>query len=225
VPQSAILDPLFFLIYINDLPTLINKGNTIVLYADDTNIVITDTNRDDCNLHANMLFNDINTRFKNSLLNLNFNKTHYLEFRSKTHYKINMQIHHNHNYISSATQTKFLGLTVDDTLSWKLHIDAVIKRMSLATYDLRFIKHSLPIETLNIIYFAHIHTIMNNGIIFWGNSLSAKKVFLLQKKIIRIITNTRQRDSCRETFKNMQIMTLYSQYIIIIIIIIMFIKG
>jgi hypothetical protein len=123
-----------------------------------------------------------------------------------------MQIHHNHNYISSASQTKFLGLTIDDTLSWELHIDQVIKRMSSASYALRFIKYSLPIETLKIIYFAHIHTVMRYGIIFWRNSSSAKKVFLLQKKLIRIITNTRQRDSCRETFKNMQIMTLYCQY-------------
>jgi hypothetical protein len=212
VPQGAILGSLYFLIYINDLPTLINKDNTIVLYADGTSIVITDTNRYDYNLHASVLFNDINTWFKNNLLNLNFSKTHYLEFRSKTHYKINMQIHHIHNSISSATQTKFLGLIIDDTLSWKLHIDQVIKRMSSASYALGFIQYSLPKEILKIIYFAHIHTIMSYGIIFWGNSSSAKKVFLLQKKIIRIVTNMRQRDSCRETFKNMQIMTLYSQY-------------
>ena len=124
-----------------------------------------------------------------------------------------MQIHRKHNYISNATKTKFLGLIFDDTLSWKLHIDQVIKRMSSASYALRFIKYSLPIETLKIIYFAHIHTITSYGIIFWGNSSSAKKVFLLQKKIIRIITNARPRDSCREIFKNMQIMMLYSQYI------------
>ena len=59
MPQGAILGPLFFLIYINDLLILINKDNNIVLYADDTSIVITDTNRDDFNIHANMLFNDI----------------------------------------------------------------------------------------------------------------------------------------------------------------------
>jgi hypothetical protein len=59
---------------------------------------------------------------------------------------------------------------------------------------------------------------MSYGVIFWGNSPSAKKVFKLQKKIIRIIVNIGTRDSCREIFKNLQIMTLYSLYAYSIII-------
>jgi len=89
--------------------------------------------------------------------------------------------------------------------------------MSAACYALRHVKYSLSTETLKIIYFAHIHTIINCSVIFWGNSSYAKKVFILQKKIIRINTNTRPKDSCREIFRNMQIMTLYSQYIYILL--------
>jgi hypothetical protein len=54
---------------------------------------------------------------------------------------------------------------------------------------------------------------MSYGIIFWGRSSRFHKVFILQKKIIRIMTNTRPRDSYREVFRKMEIMTVYSQYI------------
>ena len=75
-----------------------------------------------------MLFNVINTWFNNNLLNLNFSKTHYLEFRSIKHHNVNMQIQHNHNYVSNKSETTFLGLIVDDTLSWKQHIDQFKKK-------------------------------------------------------------------------------------------------
>ena len=54
---------------------------------------------------------------------------------------------------------------------------------------------------------------MKYGIIFWGNSNGAPKVFVLQKKTLRIIYNLKPRDSCRELFQQKQIMTLYSLYI------------
>ena len=90
---------------------------------------------------------------------------------------------------------------------------SVLNKMCTACYVLRNIKHIVPIDTLRVIYFAHIHSIISYGIIFGGNFSYANKVFILQKKIIRILTNARPRDSCRKVFKSLEIMTLYSQYI------------
>ena len=81
VPQGSNLGTLFFLIYINDLPTIVNLDNNMVLFADDTSIIITDTNRRDFNVNANQMFQDINTWFKGNLLTLNLNKTQYLELK------------------------------------------------------------------------------------------------------------------------------------------------
>ena len=108
---------------------------------------------------------------------------------------------------------KFLGLAIDETLSWNQHIEQVLNKMCNACYALMNIKRIVQIDMLRVTYFAHIHSVISYGIIFWGSSSHASKVFILQKKIIRIITNTRPRDSCREVFKSMAIMTLYSQYI------------
>jgi hypothetical protein len=83
------------------------------------------------------------------------------------------------------------------------------KKMTTAGYALRSVKHSLPIETLKIIYYASMHSIMSYDIMFWGSSADANKVFLTQKKILRIIYNIRPRDPCREIFKENQIFTFF----------------
>jgi len=64
-------------------------------------------------------------------------------------------------------------------------------------------------ESLRMVYFAYIHSIMNYGIVFGGNQPYSDKKFKIQKRVIRIIT----KDSCRELFKPLEILPLYSQYI------------
>ena len=71
-------------IYLLSLLTIVNNDNNTVLFADDTSIIITDTNRRDFTVNANQTFQDMNTWFKVNLLTLNFNKTQYLEWWNKS---------------------------------------------------------------------------------------------------------------------------------------------
>jgi hypothetical protein len=59
---------------------------------------------------------------------------------------------------------------------------------------------------------------MSYGIIFWGNLPYSEKIFKTHKRVIRIITNSRVRDLCRQLLKKMIILTLYSQYIFSLLI-------
>ena len=105
--------------------------------------------------------------------------------------------------MTNATEARFLGLILDNTLSWKKHIEQVVSKMRSACYALRNIKSVVTRDTLKMIYFAHIHSSLSYGIILWGNSSYSKKIFLIQKKSIRII-NSKPRDSCRLHFKKFE---------------------
>jgi hypothetical protein len=65
-----------------------------------------------------------------------------------------------------------------------------------------------------MVYYSYFHSIMTYGLIFWGNSSNSAKMFKTQKNIIRIITECKIRDSCRDLFKNLKIVPLQSQYIL-----------
>jgi len=115
--------------------------------------------------------------------------------------------------INETKNTKFLGLDIDSFLSWKNHIDQMMIKLSTACYAVTCVKHFMPQDTLRTIYFSDFHSILSYGIIFWGDSAYSYYIFKIQKRIIRIIMNARNRDSCHQLFKNLKFLPLKSQYI------------
>ena len=74
VPQGSILGPLFFCLYITDLPKIITKNNSTVLFADDTSLLITGFNKLDFNININQSLHSIISWFNSNFLTLNFDK-------------------------------------------------------------------------------------------------------------------------------------------------------
>jgi hypothetical protein len=68
---------------------------------------------------------------------------------------------------------KFLGLHIDETLSWKSHTDQLVTKLSSAYYAVRTVKGFMSQETLMMIYFSYVHSVIEYGIIFWGNSTNS----------------------------------------------------
>jgi hypothetical protein len=213
VPQGSVLGPLLFLLYINDLPKAINDNVKMVLFADDTSIIITSPNPTDFNNKVNKVLQDINVWFATNLLSLNLEKTQFMQFITKSNSLIDINIMLGNKKIVNVHNTKFLGLILDNALSWKMHIDTIVPKLSSACYAIRIVKSFLTQETLKIVYYSYFHSIIIYGIIFWGNSSHSNIIFRLQKRAVRFIKGIRSRDSCRKYFKELKILPLKSQYI------------
>ena len=102
---------------------------------------------------------------------------------------------------------------LDNTLSWKTHIDTILPKLISASFALRVVKPFLSQDSLKMVYYSYFHSIMTYGLIFWGNSHHNNIIFRLQKRVVRITVAIRGRDSCREHFKKLRILSLQSQYI------------
>ena len=118
------------------------------------------------------------------------------------------------NYILTSNSTSFLGQTLDETLSWKLHIDQLCTKLKSACLILRTLTSLLTQQNMKIVYFSFFHSIMTYAVIFWENSADRNKVFKLQKRGIRLNMYSSNRISCRSLFKKLGILPLQSQYIL-----------
>jgi hypothetical protein len=160
VPQGSILGPLHFLLYINDITKVSINGTNIFLYADDTSIIVTNPNYVNYKLTMTRIFDEVNTWFRINLLKLNINKTHILQFTSMNYEDYGIHNNISQNFLANSECIKFLGLNIDNGLSWKNHIDYLVTKLSLSCFIMRTIKSMMSLRSLRMIYFAHIHSVM-----------------------------------------------------------------
>ena len=92
VPQGSVLGPLLYLIYINDFSLTISKIANPILFADDTSIIISNTSPEEFKSNVSWVLIETINWFQSNLLTLNCNKTHFLQFLTKIHNDIKMQI-------------------------------------------------------------------------------------------------------------------------------------
>ena len=135
-----------------------------MLFADDTSILATSNNYAELNQNLNFLLQYTSKWFKINQLVLNTNKTYTAKFLS---YKAPIYPLHliDADQTLSVTDTiQFLGLHLDNHLSWKSHTSVLVRKLSSVCYVMRKLSNILNIVTLRIVYFAYFQSRVNYGI-------------------------------------------------------------
>ena len=93
------------------------------------------------------------------------------------------------NIITEQTETKFLGIIVDNQLNWKAHIKHITNKVSKSVAILRLLRYIFPKNILKTLYQSLTYPYFNYCNLIWGTACptNLKPLVLLQKKCIRII--------------------------------------
>jgi len=85
------------------------------------------------------------------------------------------------------TSVKFLGLYIDENLTWRHHIDKIQTKLNSSIYAINSMKNFLPHNVLRTLYQTLVESHLTYGIQIWGTSIHCDKLFKTQKRAIRYI--------------------------------------
>jgi hypothetical protein len=127
-----------FIIYINDLTKILEANSICILFADDASVLYSHTDPLQFKNKLYEIYWLLDDWFKNNLLLLNTGKTYCINFTANN--KVERDIGKLGAPIKSTNHIKFVGLTIECSLSWERHNDEIIQKLSLACYMIRNIK-------------------------------------------------------------------------------------
>ena len=173
VRQGSILGPLLFPIFVNDL----NNSTKVldpVLFVDDTNLFCSDNNIRTLFETANQELSQINDWFLANKLSLNVDKAKYMLFHKcidQENIPLKLPLLQlNSKIIERENSLKFLGVVLDEDLTWKKHIQLIENKVSKNVGVLYKASKLINSKCLRSIYFSFIHSYINYANIVWAST-------------------------------------------------------
>jgi len=211
VPQGSSLGPLLFLIYINDFKLCLENCDS-GHFADDTFIMYSNTKLKSIETIINTELKLVSKWLRLNKLSLNTNKTELIFFHSRQHllnYE-GISIKFNGKKLHPVNHVKYLGMYIDRYLSWNFHILQLTKKLSRANGILSKLRHNAPIETCLQVYYAIFYSHLIYSCNIWGltSNENIKKIEVLQKKCLRIMTFSDFNSHTTSLFFNLKLLKI-----------------
>ena len=162
------------------------------MFADDTSVFLNDKNVANLQANGNAELLNIDAWLASNKLSLNIDKTNFMLFKTKantTKRKPLIKLTLREKSIKQVFDTKFLGLTLDEMLSWKTHMQNLLKQVRSTFGIVRISKGYLNSHLLKLLYYTMIQSNMQFCITTWchGNKTIKSKLQNTCNKYIKLI--------------------------------------
>ena len=212
VPQGSTLGPLLFLLYINDMECC-SDILELSQFADDSTITYSSKNLETARTTIELEFLKIVEWLSANKLIINLDKTHLMVFTNKK--RLNpISINVKGQIVNEITETKFLGVILDNKLSWSAHIKYISKKISKSLSILKMLKSTFPCRILKSLYYSFVYPYFSYCNLIWGGAAKShlESLVLLQKKCIRNICKVGYLDSTVPLFSEQKILNVGQIY-------------
>lgn len=214
VPQGSVLGPLLFLIYVNDLPDCLNNSKG-VLFADDTTLYQSSDNIRELYRIMNNELNILSDWFRANKLSLNVSKSCHMLLTNVRNSSLPTHVLKiNNSIIEKSRCVKFLGVYLDEGLTWHDHIKMCKSKIAGSVYAINRIKYFIPKQYMRTLYFTIIYPFLSYGIPLWGSTYNVhiKKLITMQKRTVRILSGAKYNEHTSPLFNELRILKLDDIY-------------
>lgn len=211
VPQGSVLGPLLFLIFINDIQYCTNDQH-LRLFADDTGIFVYGKNLLSTIEMAQSILNKLQEWFKHNKLTISVNKCAWMIFHGKRK-KIpeNLpSLYMNNVEMIRVNSYKYIGLTLDSTLSWAPHVNSLCTTLNRYFGIFYHIRHKIPKYMVRQLYFSTIFSHINYGLELYGSCAShlIQKLQVKQNSLLKLLLKHERLYSTDKLHSDLDIMKI-----------------
>ena len=145
-------------------------------------------------------------------LSLNAKKTKMMIFhhRQRDISKMKLELFINDTKIEKVNEFNFLGIMLDECMTWDSHINKISGKISQVNGALSRLKKFVPSEILKMIYNALIQPHLNYGVLLWGKNI--KRIMKLQKWAVRSITSSKYNAHTEPLFLKLKLLRIEDIY-------------